>query len=313
MVKKYSAYSIIMLVAFVGLSLPHQTIAQRGGQPYPNSVVKRSDMYCAGYIGAETTIFPDLYIAGGERENFKNSFSQGDVVFMNKGRNAGIRAGQTYSVIRPVGKMKHPFDKKRKLGIYVREVGMIRVIQVNDKTSTAEVTVSCDLLEMGDMLKIYEEQLAPEPREGQPLALHGEASGDLTGQIVLARHGREYVATGDIVFIDVGETKGVKTGDYFTIYHAIDDDWENISKYPQDKIDQWKSRDYQSDHWRGGKFSNQAPRIKRNEVLRNRPDIPRKVLGEMIVLKVEKGTATCAITRTVSEVNIGDWVERNNE
>lgn len=309
---KLSACSIILLLAIICLTLPFQTNAQRGGQPYPNSVVKRSDMYCAGYIAAETAIMPDVYIAGGEKENFKNSFSQGDVVFMNKGRNAGVRVGQTYSVIRPVGKMKHPFHHKRKLGIYVREVGMIRVIQVNDKTSTAEVTVSCDLLEMGDMLRIYEEQLAPEPREGQPLALHGDASGDLTGQIVLARNEREYVATGDIVYIDVGENNGVKAGDYFTIFHKIDDDWENIGKYPQDKIDQWKSRDYQSEHWRGGKFSNQAPRIKRTDVLRDRPKIPRKVLGELIVLKVEKGTATCAITRTVGEVNIGDKVERNN-
>ncbi|MEW6126082.1 MAG: hypothetical protein AB1757_03380 [Acidobacteriota bacterium] len=308
---KLSACSIILLLALFCLTLSHPTNAQRGGQAYPDSVVKRSDMYCAGYI-SESTLWPDVYIIGGEKENFKNSFSQGDVVFMNKGRNAGVRAGQTYSVIRPVGKMKHPFNKKRKMGTYVHEVGMIRVIQVNDKTSTAEVTVSCEMIEMGDMLKIYEEQLAPEPRAGEPLPLHGESSGDLSGQIVLARHGREYIATGDVVYIDVGETKGVKTGDYFTIYHAITDDWENVGKYPQDKIDQWRSRDYQSDHWRGGTFSNQAPRVKRNDVVRERPEIPRKVLGEMIVLKVEKGSATCVITRSVGEANIGDWVERNN-
>ena len=303
-----------LAIAFAALSLLllSSVIAQKDSRDIPNSVAKRTDMFCAGYI-TQSLSFPHLRIIGAEKENLVNSYSQGDVVFLNEGREQGIRAGQSYYIIRPLGTLHHPFSKqKQKLGTYVREVGTLRVIQVNDKTATAEVTVSCDLVELGDLLKPYEQQVAPEPRPGQPLALHGPSSGDVAGQIVLARNFREYLAANDIVYIDLGADKGVKEGDYFTIYHRIKDDWENIAKYPQDKIDQWRSRDYESDHWRGGTYSNQGLAKEREKVLNDRPPIPRKVLGEMVVLKVEKGTATCLITRTTAEVNVGDKVERAN-
>lgn len=315
---KRTAYLVIALAALFFITLSNQVAAQkdRASQPIPlnnpefDTVSKRTDIYCTGYI-TESTLWPESMVIGGERENFQSSFSQGDVVFINKGREEGVRSGAVYYIIRPLGKFKHPFDKKRKLGTFVREVGMLRVIQVNEKTSTAEVTVSCETVEMGDLLKPYEEKLAPEPREGQPLLLHGESSGDISGQIVMARNYQEYSSANNIVFIDLGERQGVKEGDYFTIYHKITSKRENIGKFPNDKIDQWRSRGYESDHWRGGDFSNQSVAKERQKILNDRPKIPRKVLGEMIVLKVEKGTAVALITRSVGEVNIGDRVERN--
>ncbi len=315
---KRTACVVIALASLFCITLPNQVAAQKEqasqpiplNNPEPDPITKRTDIYCTGYI-TESTNWPDSMVIGGEKENFQYSFSQGDVVFINKGREEGVRSGAVYYIIRPLGKLKHPFDKKKKLGTFVREVGMLRIIQVNEETSTAEVTVSCDLIEMGDLLKPYEEKLAPEPREGQPLSQHGEGSGDISGQIVLARSGREMVATNDIVYIDLGERKGVKEGDYFTIYHKITTKRENIGKMPNDKIDLWRSQGYESDHWRGGDFSNQSVAKERQKILNDRPKIPRKVLGEMIVLKVEKGTAVALITRSVSEINIGDRIERN--
>lgn len=37
--------------------------------------------------------------------------------------------------------------------------------------------------------------------------------------------------------------------------------------------------------------------------------MPRKVVGEMVIIDVQKRTATAIITRTVGEVHTGDWVE----
>jgi hypothetical protein len=315
---KRTAYVVIALAALFCITLPDPVGAQKEqtSQPIPlnnpefDTISKRTDIYCTGYI-TESTLWPESMVIGGEKENFQASFTQGDVVFINKGREEGVRSGAVYYIIRPLGKFKHPFDKKRKLGTFVREVGMLRIIQVNEKTSTAEVTVSCEMVEMGDLLKPYEEKLAPEPREGQPLPLHGESSDDISGQIVMARNYQEFVSANNIVFIDLGERQGVKEGDYFTIYHKITSKRENIGEYPNDKIDNWRDRGYESDHWRGGDFSNQSVAKERKKILKDRPKIPRKVLGEMIVLKVEKGTAVALITRTVGEVNIGDRVERN--
>jgi hypothetical protein len=46
--------------------------------------------------------------------------------------------------------------------------------------------------------------------------------------------------------------------------------------------------------------------------MRERPPLPRKVLGELVVLKVEKGASVALITRTTAEVQIGDMIERSN-
>jgi hypothetical protein len=37
--------------------------------------------------------------------------------------------------------------------------------------------------------------------------------------------------------------------------------------------------------------------------------MPRKIVGEMVVINVDARTATAIITRVVGEVHTGDWVE----
>jgi hypothetical protein len=80
-----------------------------------------------------------------------------------------------------------------------------------------------------------------------------------------------------------------------------------------------------SDRFRGGKFSSQSQRTKdytntpgvffkpepvtTREVKSNRPPVPRKVVGEMVILSVQTRTATAIITRIAQEVHTGDFVE----
>src|SRR5262249_33974357 len=212
--------------------------------------------------------------------------------------------------IRPLGEINHPFTKK-KLGVYVRELGLVRVLETQAKTSTAEITVSCDTIEFGDLLKPYEAYTGPGPRDARPLPRYAEGSGGVTGQIVLSPGYREYISANQIVFIDLGHRQGIEPGDYFTIYRKIGHS-EGVTKPPEDNIVKQRSGDFGSNRYRGGEISNSATNVPHGEVLRKRTEIPRKVLGEMIVLKVESTTAVALITRTTAEVNIGDFVERAN-
>jgi hypothetical protein len=80
-------------------------------------------------------------------------------------------------------------------------------------------------------------------------------------------------------------------------------------------------RGFESDHKRGGEFSNQAqrlkdvdgnahgPTVKTPEIRERRPAVPRRVLGEIIVLHVEGRTATAVVTRVAQEIHTGDHVE----
>ncbi len=49
--------------------------------------------------------------------------------------------------------------------------------------------------------------------------------------------------------------------------------------------------------------------MKTPKILRSRPPVPRKVVGEVVVLHVEARTATAVITRVAQEIHTGDYVE----
>ena len=299
----------VALAIFIIGSLSVSVVARQQSSNQSEPVAQRSDLYCTGFI-ADAPPRVDLQVVGAEKENWKSTFAQGDIVFLNRGRGAGVQPGAVYYIIRPLGKVKHPFTHK-KLGYLVRELGMLRVIEVGDHTSTAEITVSCDMVEFGDLLKPYEEYSGPNVGEARPLPRFGEGSGGTMGQIVMAPGYHENLSANRVVFIDLGTRQSIHQGDVFTIFREIGRE-EGITKIPNYKIVDKRSGGYQSDRYRGGKNSIQSTRVSVGEVLKERPALPRKVLGELVVLKVEKGVSVAMITRTNAEVQIGDMVERTN-
>jgi len=299
----------IALAIFLIGSLTTSVVARQQSSNQSEPVAQRSDLYCTGFI-ADAPPRVDLQVVGAEKENWKSTFAQGDVVFLNRGRGAGVQPGAVYYIIRPLGKVKHPFTHK-KLGYLVRELGMLRVLEVGDRTSSAEITVSCDMVEFGDLLKPYEEYSGPNVGEARPLPRFGEGSGGTMGQIVMAPGYHENLSANRVVFIDLGTRQSIHQGDVFTIFREIGRE-EGITKIPNYKIVDKRSGGYQSDRYRGGKNSIQSTRVSVGEVLKERPALPRKVLGELVVLKVEKGVSVAMITRTNAEVQIGDMVERTN-
>lgn len=307
---KYRFRAAFALAALLFVSLSQSTTArQQQGAERDDPVAKGTDIFCTGFI---TDMPPrtDLQIIGAEKENLKVTFAQGDAVFLNKGRGSGIQPGAVYYIIRPLGEFKHPFTKK-KMGYYVRELGLLRVIEVQDQTSTAEIILSCDTVEFGDLLKPYERYEGPGPRDARPLPRYGEGSGGTTGQIVMSPGYHENLSANRVVFIDIGDRQDVRPGDYFTIYRETGRR-EGITNVPQDKIASNKSNGFGSDRFRGGEFSVEGTNLSREKVMKARPDVPRKVLGELIVLKVERTASVALITRTTAEVNIGDHIERSN-
>jgi hypothetical protein len=307
---KYRFRVAFALAALLFVSLSQSTTArQQSGAERSEPVARGTDVFCTGFI-ADMPPRTDLQIVGAEKENMKVTYAQGDVVFLNKGRGSGIQSGAVYYIIRPLGEVKHPFTKK-KMGHYVRELGSLRVIEVQDQTSAAEITLSCDTIEFGDLLLPYERYDSPDPRDARPLPRYGEGSGGINGQIVMAPGFHENLSANRVVFIDIGDLQNVRSGDYFTIYRETGRR-EGITNVPQDKVVENKSGGFGSDRFRGGDFSVQGTHQSRDQVQKTRPEVPRKVLGELIVLKVEKNTSVALITRTTAEVNIGDHVERSN-
>jgi hypothetical protein len=137
------------------------------------------------------------------------------------------------------------------------------------------------------------------------------------GRIFLARDGQEAVTRDQIIYVDLGAEDNVAPGDYLTIFRPLGKG--NLWINDEDESVSARDEGFQSDKYRGGKFSNQAARKYGSQADRRvvtteaakhyRPDGLRKVVGEGMVVNVRERTATVVITRTAQEIHTGDWVE----
>lgn len=285
----------------------------------PQVVAGFNNLYCSGFI--QYAPAPNnLQIVGGEEEQSKRIYGQGDIVYINAGAQQGVQAGQEYIVIRPRGQWKSRLSKKKGwLGVYTQEVGILRVLRVKDQVSVAEVKSACDNLLLGDLLRAVPTRVAPLRRPDEKLDRFADPSGKQTGRIVLARDTQELLTRDQVVFIDLGEEDHVKAGDYLTIYRPVGKG--NITRFLDEEVTPSANSGFQSQIFKGGEFSNKAQRVQHTDtgvfgpmittpkIWRKRPAMPRKIVGEMIILSVQQRTAAAVITRVAQEIHTGDYVE----
>jgi hypothetical protein len=291
-------------------------VAPDAGHPTP--AARASESACGGFI--EQTPQPAAgQIVGAEQERERRAFGEGNLVYIDAGAQAGVRAGQEFMVVRPRGQFSSKFSRKTgSLGVYTQEVGRLRVVRVRDRVAVAEVRVACSDLLLGDLLRPAQERPAPPARAEGAFDRFAEPTGKQTGRLVLARDGRELVSRDDVVFVDLGAEDGLKVGDYLTVFRP--ENQGTLVPYGDEQAANAR-RGYESDEFRGGGFSNQTQRlkdvdgskygktIKTPAIKRARPAVPRQVVGELVILRVEGRTATAVVTRVAQEIQTGDAVE----
>src|SRR5260370_30957565 len=112
------------------------------------------DVYCSG-LATNQPVPNDTYLISGENYRSKNAFQQGDYVYINRGAEQGVKVGDEFEVIRPE---RDPLENKwfkwheqmtRAMGTMHADIGPVRVIRVQAKTSIAELKLTCDLMQRG--------------------------------------------------------------------------------------------------------------------------------------------------------------------
>ena len=316
---------LLALTCTAGAQTPEvAVIAPTAKQPMP--VAGKTQLYCAGYVRLQR--LPQMpEVVGAENEQEQRMFTDGDVVYINAGSRQGITDGQSFQIIRPRGDVKGVHREKLGfLGTYIQEVGQLQVFKVGENTSAAQITTSCgDMVLLGDLLTQIPDRDSPLQRPENNVERFVDPTKKQRGRLMMARDNREMVTRNDIVFIDLGVEDNVKAGDYLTIYRPLGTG--NVTRYDFEEMGRNRSVGFQSERYRGGGFSNQGLRAKDSndfgrteghyqykptstmEVKKNRPLMPRKIVGEMVIIDVQSRTATAIITRTVGEVHTGDWVE----
>lgn len=179
-----------------------------------------ADLYCTGTIESNLPE-PSLWIAGRDIE--RTIVGEGDVVFLNRGLESGLRAGDELVVLRRIGEVKHPTTGDT-LGTMVRNLGKVRVMLAHEGSATAVIEMSCEDIHDGDELAPWRDvpvpMLAslPEFDRWDPTP-----SGGPQGHVVATRDDLDAVGDGYVIFTDLGQTV-VTPGDVVTLYRAREGD-----------------------------------------------------------------------------------------
>jgi hypothetical protein len=293
-----------------------QVTATSDIQKRPMPIAERNNLYCAGYVQT-SPIKPSMEIVGGHEEQDQYMYSQNNVVYINAGENKGLKQGDVLSVFRPRGKVSSKFSKKGNLGFYVQEVGAVELIRVKNDTSVARVKTSCDNFLLGDLVEPTQARTSPIFKDRPALDRYADPSGKAVGRLFMARDNVEMVTRDQIVYVDLGAEDNVQAGDILTVFRPLGKG--NLFSPNENETVAASSYGFESDSYKGGTFSNQAPRRtgdhasggteSQGDAKDKRSSGLRKVVGELVVLNVKERTATAVVVRTGQEIHTGDFVE----
>jgi hypothetical protein len=255
---------------------------------------KPSDVYCSGMVTTDKVPY-DTYLISGEQSNSKVTFERGDVVYINKGSAQGAKVGDEFQVTRPV---KDPLEVKwfswqpgllRAMGRTYADLGRLRVINVQQNVSIAEVASSCDYMQRGDIVLPFAERPAPPFHDATKFDRFAPASGKAKAMVVTTKFFSQEAGTNSIVYVNLGSAQDVKVGDYFRIFRY--QGTHNQTAYQTAGI---ATRLY---------GFGRTPRSYKED------ELPREILGEGIVLRVSPNASTVLVTLSLREIYPGDYVE----
>lgn len=155
---------------------------------------------------------------------------------------------------------------RKKLGKQATVQGILKMKSVGEKVSTARIIKTYDPIMVGDRLRPYH----PQPLIG-PADLNEEDK-SIQGVIVQNMRGKDNLAVRDTVYIDVGSEDAVTPGDRFIIY-------------------------------RSGTPPLVSHKVAERSGIR---EYPPDIMGELVVLKTMKETATAVVVEELYEIVPGD-------
>src|SRR5579863_9448338 len=176
-----------------------------------------STVYCSGFVTDQKV--PDATrLVSGEQSNVKVVFSRGDYVTINRGQDKGVRVGDRYSVVRQesdpaeVNWFKWQAKLMKAMGTHYLDAGQLRIVNVEAKTATAEVTLSCDYMQRGDIVLPFQERPEPAFKDSTAFDHFAPVSGKPVAMVVQSRDYQQSAGQGNTVYVNLGTNKGVKVG-----------------------------------------------------------------------------------------------------
>jgi hypothetical protein len=310
--KKTGLFVLLLATAAWSQSGTEASVDPQGTAPTSNSFptlrVQKptyADLYCAGFISKQ--ILPDSsYVAGGLQTPSTTKFTRGDMVYL---QGTGYTAGAEYEIVRALKDLNeyemYPGEKKllKETGQPYEEVGRVKVIDVRNKVAIGQVEFACDGVNPGDTAIPFAEKQAVTFHEPVRFDRFLPASSKLSGRIVMGKDFDSQLGTGQKVYLNVGSNQGVKIGDYFRAVRSYEEDLHD----PVDSLS-FKAA-IAEDTQKKTPSVDPAMFTKGNGPVIHVKDLPRRAVGEIVIIGVTNTTATGMIVFALEDVHSGDGVE----
>jgi hypothetical protein len=293
----------LILLALAGFLLPQPGYSQQtqaasnprahstevGNVPTPN------DMYCSGFITTEHV--PDkLFVAAGHNSPDQTRFAgTADVIFIH---GPGMKPGDRYQIVRHVRDTNHyemfhgQHSAVHAVGEPYFEMAIVRVTEVQKETGVAVFELSCADVMPGDIAIPLVEREAP-PFRQVSLDRYLPPTGRPQGRIIMAKEFDSFLGSKHKVYLSIGADKGLKPGDYLratrTFSYAYHDPEAGLSLKASEEED----------------TQVHPEKLPRGDV----SSLPRKTLGDLIVLQVKPRSATAMVLTALEDIRVGDGVE----
>ena len=197
--------------------MPGQSTTASGDVLYP--AIEEMALQCAHYIVSEPED-ESLFIFGSEHGATKLGFADRDILYLNKGSNAGIKAGDVLMMHHGSYTVKHP-ESGRNLGHKIEPTGWVRVLLVQENSSTAVVERACIDMHMGDFAKPFEKASVPLILRRPPVTRLTPPSGKADGLVVDISEDSMIAGAGQLISVNLGTADGLAPGTILTIYKIM--------------------------------------------------------------------------------------------
>jgi len=181
--------------------------------------IEETALQCAGYV-VDDREDESLHLAGSEDGATKNAFGDRDILYLNKGSNSGVKAGDVYSLHHVAYTVRHP-DTNSTIGTKIETTGWARVILVQENTATVTVEQACMDIHLGDYLKPFEKLPIPLIARHAPPDRMTPPTGRLTGTVVDIAEDGMIAAERQLVTLNIGTSNGVAPGNLFSVYKIM--------------------------------------------------------------------------------------------
>ena len=263
------------------------------------------DLGCAGFVSKQ--LVPNSnFVAGDLYTPSDTKNSNGEVVYL---AGKGYEVGQKYTVVRELRDPnryeifagQHTLMKT--MGQPYSELARVRIIDTRSKMAIAEIEMSCDPVNPGDFVIPYVEKPAISFHPPLRFDRFMPSNGKLTGRIAMAKDFDSEIGPGDKVYLNVGANQGVKPGDYFRAVRSYEADLHD----PVDSLS-FKASTSEDTQTKQAAFEPNFFTKTGGPVIRVR-DLPRRAVGEVVVISTTPTTATGMIVFAMESVHLGDNVE----